>query len=190
MDDKQFEQLAMAELDAVYRLACRLTSASHEAEDAVQETYLRAFRAASSFKLAGFGIRPWLFKILHNVVYTGKAREERQKSIVEGLHHEQLGATKSGDAGVVASSGLCGLNWDNVDGQLKAAIDALPDSNRVAFLLSAVEGLRYREISEVTGVPIGTVMSRLYRAREMLASLLANSASGHRRGNLGGPANT
>ncbi len=178
MDESTFEQLAMAELDAVYRLACHLSHGTQEAEDFVQETYLRAFRSYATFRLSDHGIRPWLFKILHNVIYNRGAADQRDKQLIDELQNEAHGLTTPGQDG--GGADLCGIDWDTVDERLKAAVEALPPANRVAFLLSVAEGLKYREISEVTDVPVGTVMSRLYRAREMLAEALRDLALEHR----------
>ena len=167
MTDDAFRDLAIAELDAVFRLACHLSRNSQEAEDFVQETYLRAFRSASSFTLTEYGIRPWLFKILYNVIYASGSRNHREKSAIQDLQHER--SAESHISGFVDCSSL---NWEWVDQRLKSAIMDLPEQYRVVFLLSSVESLKYQEIANVIDVPIGTVMSRLARARAMLAERL------------------
>ena len=176
MDDAEFRNLAVAELDAVYRLACHLSRAAEEAGDFVQETYLRAFRSAYSYVPSENGMRPWLFKILHNVICSRRTSAQRQQSAVSAIHHELLGGLSNSPSTVHLGHKLGAIDWESVDDRLKSAIADLPLENRVAFLLAATEGLKYREIAEVTNVPLGTVMSRLFRAREMLAARLADLA--------------
>ena len=167
----------MAELDSVYRLACHLSGAAEEAEDFVQEAFLRAFRSASTYVPGDNGMRPWLFKILHNVIYSRRASDRRQQSAVGAMYHERR-AEPSDDAELPHPCSDPGaINWESVDDRLKAAIGELPMDNQVAFLLAAAEGLKYREIAEVTGVPLGTVMSRLFRAREALVANLSGLAA-------------
>ena len=174
LDHDRFCQLALDELPAVYRLAHHLVSCANEVEDVVQETYLHALRAAPNFELRECGIRPWLFKILHNVINArvgDRARDVR-------LRGELLrGERAANDLPAYAGEGDGQhqdhqISWDDVDQRLKHAIDGLPRNHKAVFLLSAIEGLRYREIAEIIGAPVGTVMSRLHRARMELASQL------------------
>ena len=174
MDHDDFRKLALSEMDAVYRLAYHLTQRGQEAADLVQETYLRAFRAADGFQPTAHGIRPWLFKILHNVVHTRASRDHRQRQVLE---EAQAMATPSHGSQDEPFTDLSNLNWEEVDERLKQAIDALPLPHRTAFLLCAVEGLRYREIADVMDVPVGTVMSRLHRARTLLSNQLTGLAA-------------
>ena len=165
--------LALAEMDAVYRLAYHLARRPGEADDLVQETYLRAFKSAATYRSTERGVRPWLFKILHNVLNNRSAREQRQRSLVEQLRHEGPDDSDAVEPSGGAVPGLADLDWDRVDERLKDAIQALSPAHRTAFLLCAVERLTYQEIADVTEVPIGTVMSRLHRARSQLAARLA-----------------
>ena len=181
LNDAEFRQLIVAEMDAVYRLACHLTHARQDAEEVVQETFLRALRHAKTFTLSDHGVRPWLFKILHNAILSRGAKLHREHVVLDELRH--VGHAADGDEG----GSLCGtggdgapLDWDDVDERLKRAVADLPMPFRAAFLLSAVERLKYREIAEVTGVPVGTVMSRLSRARGLLASRLVDLANERR----------
>ena len=220
MADAHGVQLLLAELDSVYRLAVFLAGAG-EADDLVQETYLRALRT-TTYKPTERGPRPWLFKILHNVLTDRRIRDRRRRDATRELAHET--STQGSDAGTAdppatalpgpaqpgpalpgvaeqyASIGdqatrghatpadttrghrgpLVGLDWEQVDERLKHAIDELPLAFRTVFLLSAIGELRYREIAEVVDAPIGTVMSRLSRAREQLATRLAPLAAEHR----------
>ena len=171
MDDAAFRQLLIEQLDAVFRLACHLTRGRQEADDLVQETYLRALRSAGTFSLGTLGVRPWLFKILHNVISTRGAKSTREREVLA----DHI-ASMSAQGSTTPLTNVSSIDWDNVDERLKAAIAELPLPYRAAFLLSAVEGLKYREIADVTEVPIGTVMSRLSRARVALAEQLGDLA--------------
>lgn len=164
----------MEQLDAVYRMALQLARRTDEAADLVQETYLKALRAADRYQEQGGGIRPWLFKILHNVFYTRVGRSKR----VTQLGDDELGAESAepapGEPGPVWN--LAELDWEHVDERIKQAIEGLKPEYRSVLLLWGVEGLKYREISEVQDIPIGTVMSRLHRARSILAEELSGLA--------------
>jgi len=166
--------LALEELDSVYRMAMYLVRQPDEAADLTQETYLRALKAEKSFELREKGIRPWLFKILHNVFYTKIGKKRREPTLIEDLHSEAIASDLNHAS---PSWDLSGLDWEQVDDRLKHAIDGLPSHYREALLLWAVEGLKYREIAEVMDVALGTVMSRLYRARAILSEQLAELAA-------------
>lgn len=183
METNDFRKLALSEMDAVYRLAYHLAGQPQEVDDLVQETYLRAFKFGLSFKTTDHGIRPWLFKILHNVVNTRYSSDHRRRQLMEDLQVQAVPVAAAHDGPI---PDLSELNWDDVDERLKAAIDELPLAHRTVFLLCAVEGLRYREIADVMEVPLGTIMSRLYRARAQLSARLAALAA--ERGFKGGHA--
>lgn len=161
--------MVLAELASVHRMAVHLCRSRDTANDLVQETYLRVFRSANTYRNTEFGPRPWLFKILHNV------------------WRNRLGKRSMSPAGedfadqVIAPEPLpIDLDWDQVDERLKHAIDALPDNYRSVLLLWALEGMKYRQIADVTEIPIGTVMSRLFRARQLLMEGLAELAAEQR----------
>lgn len=166
--------MAIAEIDSVYRMAMYLVRRPNEAEDLVQETFLRALKAENGFELRERGIKPWLFKILHNVHYTRLDRERRAPALTGDLEIEVV-------AGGLNDSAPCwdlsSLDWEQVDDKIKQAIEQLPVHYREVLLLWAVEGLKYREIADVLSVALGTVMSRLYRAREILSQQLAPLAA-------------
>ncbi|MDB5327237.1 MAG: polymerase, sigma-24 subunit, subfamily [Phycisphaerales bacterium] len=185
LEDAVFRKLIVAEIDAVYRLACHLTHSRQQADDLVQETYLRALRSAGTFTLAEHGVRPWLFKILHNVIFSRGARQKREREVMEDLRQDMPPPETSAP---LVQQHL--IDWDNVDERLKAAVNELPAAYRVAFLLSSVEGLKYREIADVTEVPVGTVMSRLSRARTALVTSLAGLAAEQRLMRARTPAKT
>ena len=174
MDRQDFEELSLQHIDALYRMALQLARHPDEAGDLVQETYLRALRVAERYEQRGGGIRPWLFKILHNVFYTriGKSRQQP-------LAVDQMRAATASDPAPdepPPAWDLQSLDWEHVDERLKASIEQLRPEYRSVLLLWGVEGLKYREIAEIQGVPIGTIMSRLHRARSILAEELAELA--------------
>lgn len=173
MDSAAFRALALEEMDAVYRMAFHLARHPDEAQDLLQETYLRAFRFEAKFELRDAGIRPWLFKILHNVFYTKVGKRKREPTLADDLQLENMTA---GIDDTAPCWDLETLDWEQVDERLKAAIDELQPQYREVLLLWAVEGLKYKEIADVLDVPLGTVMSRLYRARGILSQQLANYA--------------
>ncbi len=174
MDRELFEQLALEHLDAIFRMAMQLTRHPDEASDLVQETFLKALRVSDRFEEQGGGIRPWLFKILHNVFYTRVAKAKRQ-----GVMSEDLAQTLDDQPGPDEPSpawNLASLDWEHVDERLKDAIEGLKPEYRSVLLLWGVEGMKYREIAEIQNVPIGTIMSRLHRARSILVEQLAELA--------------
>jgi RNA polymerase sigma-70 factor, ECF subfamily len=178
VDRATFESLSLEHLDAVYRMAMQLARHPDDASDLVQETYLKAFRVADGYEERGGGMRPWLFKILHNVFYTRMNRAKRAPTAVEDFNHH-AGTTAPPDAPPPAWD-LASLNWEHVDERLKKAIERLKPEYRTILLLWGVEGLKYKEIAEIQDVPIGTVMSRLHRARNILAEELTEFAEENR----------
>ncbi len=176
MEQVEHRQLALQELDAVYRLAYFLCNRAQEADDAVQETYLRAFKGGADFKLSEHGIRPWLFKILHNVISARAIKEHRQPALVSDFDHTPGDKDFHNETPVTEVSKI---DWENVDERMKRAIGDLPLSYRSVFLLCAVEDLKYREIAEIVGLPLGTVMTQIYRARATLAVRLASLGAEH-----------
>jgi RNA polymerase sigma-70 factor, ECF subfamily len=171
LDRTQFEALAMEHLDMLYRMARRLTRDEASAEDLVQETYLRALRSYESFDLKEFGIRPWLLRILHNLHASRFKREKRQPLAVDD---EQLQAVALASDGQAIPAGTV---WDGMDEQLVQAVESLPEEYRTVLILWAIEELSYKEIAEAVDVPIGTVMSRLFRARQKLSDQLQGFAA-------------
>jgi RNA polymerase sigma-70 factor (ECF subfamily) len=174
MERQEFENLSLPHLDAIYRMAMQLTRHPDDAQDLVQETYLRALRASDRYEQQGGGIRPWLFKILHNVFYSRIEKAKRQAKYSSDLD-QAPGNEPAPDEPTPAWS-LADLDWEQVDEKLKAAIESLKPEYASVLLLWGVEGLKYREIAEIQDIPIGTVMSRLHRARSILAEQLADFA--------------
>ncbi|MEX0774880.1 MAG: sigma-70 family RNA polymerase sigma factor [Phycisphaeraceae bacterium] len=176
MSVPDFRQLALAEMEAVHRLAFHLARRPDVAADLVQETYLRALGAETNFELRQQGIRPWLFKILHNVFYSRLEKDRREPTLAQDLRQDQVAAELDEPA---PCWDLATLDWEQVDDRLKKAIDGLEGRYREVLLLWAIEGLKYREIADVLTIPLGTVMSRLYRARSILSAELGELATEH-----------
>jgi len=177
MESAAFRELALAEMDSVYRMAMHLAKHPDEAADLVQETYLKAMKAEHRFELRGMGVRPYLFRILHNNFYSRVEKRKRQPTLGDDLPEVPVDG-RVGGAGAPARD-LRSLDWEQVDDRLKAAVADLPEHYREVLLLWSVEGLKYREIAEVLDVKLGTVMSRLYRARAILTDKLADLAKEH-----------
>ena len=183
MERDRFENLALEQMDAVYRLSMRLARRPEEADELVQEVYARAFRPATIERFedqsggedpAG-SMRSWLFAICHNVFYTRIKREGRQPGSVGEFYGEASSERLPDEPLPVFDRSQ--MDWEQVDGRLKAAIEDLKPEYREVLLMWGVEGLKYREIAAIMEVPIGTVMSRLHRARKLLTdALLADEA--------------
>jgi RNA polymerase sigma factor (sigma-70 family) len=159
-----FESLFMPHLDAAYNLARLLTRNPHDAEDVVQESYLKAWRAFSSFR--GEASRPWILTIVRNTSFTW-LRDNRARG-GHDEYHEELHV--SGGATPEAES----LAQERARA-VERCVRELPADFREAIVLREMEELSYQEIAEITGVPKGTVMSRLSRARARLAECLKYS---------------
>jgi len=163
-----FEVDALACLDALYRTALRLTRVPADAEDLVQETYLKAFRAADRFQ-AGTNLRAWLFTILHNTA-RNRARDRARDTVTvdsEAAERADEGAGAWSRSGA-AETPETQLLRDTLTPDLQAAIEALPGAFRQAVWLRDVEEFSYAEIAEMLSIPVGTVMSRISRGRRLL----------------------
>jgi RNA polymerase sigma-70 factor (ECF subfamily) len=167
---EQFEQLALEQLDTLYRVAWRLEADPSAAEDLVQETYLRALGARDGFSLEGFGIRPWLLRIMHNLHISRSQRAGRQPTTLNDAHLEAAEKATPDKLPIDPAS------LDAMDQRLVAALDELPPEYGSVLMLWAVEDMSYKEIAESLDIPVGTVMSRLYRARRRLAEKLRDMA--------------
>jgi RNA polymerase sigma-70 factor (ECF subfamily) len=174
-DARQFEELALCHFDLVYRLALKLSHNPHEAEDLVQETFLKAHRAFAGFELRAYGAKPWLLKILHNVYLTRRGQASRAPTLMDDLSLDDFAAELEREPLPSIASGA--MDWENFDDELKAAVEALAPDYRSVLLLWALGDLSYKEIADVLGCAIGTVMSRLYRARHQLGETLAQYAA-------------
>ena len=165
-----FSEEAVPHMDAVYRFALRLSGARDEAEDLVQDTYLRAFRSWEQYE-PGTRCKSWLFTICRNVFLRGQERSARHDAILLETAHDDPRAI-SREAPVFTASRDEDPEGDFfrsiVDEQVFAAIDDLPEEYRMVVVLSDLEDLSYGEIAEVLEIPIGTVKSRLFRGRRQL----------------------
>ena len=171
-----FEAEALALLDALYRAALRLTRVPADAEDLVQETYLKAFRAADRFA-PGTNLRAWLFTILHNTALN-RARDRARDTVAvdsEIVDQAADAPPPGGRSAGAAETPESLLMRETLAPELQAAIDALPGAFRQAVWLRDVEEFSYAEIAEMLGVPIGTVMSRISRGRHLLFEALKSS---------------
>jgi RNA polymerase sigma-70 factor (ECF subfamily) len=170
---EQFESLMLEQMDTLYRLARRLTGDEQRSADLVQETCLRALRSKESFDLQEFGIRPWLVRIMHNLHFSRGERESRQPQATDT---EQLDAAGDGQA----NSSLPPIDpasFEAMDERVVAALESLPAEHKSIMLLWAVEDFSYKEIAAALDIPIGTVMSRLHRARQKLSDQLRTMAT-------------
>lgn len=162
----RFEQAVLPHLDAAYNLARWLTRNEHDAEDVVQEAYLRAFKFFGGYH--GGDSRAWLLAIVRNTCYTW-LQQNRRRELTEELDEEAQGIesqTPNPETSLL----------QNVDHQmLKRALEALPIEFREVVILRELEGLSYKEIADLAEVPIGTVMSRLARARKRLQQSLTGT---------------
>lgn len=173
-----FEDEALPHLDAVYRFALRLSGSIADAEDLVQETYLRAYKAWDQFE-RGTKAKSWLFTICRNVFLRRRERAQRHDeivaesadragpgpSLVNPVWVSTLGADPEGDF------------FDSiVDERILEAIADLPEEYRTALVLSDIEGMPYAEIADMIDVPVGTVKSRLFRGRRRLQKVLYDHA--------------
>ncbi len=161
-------------MGSLYSAALRMTRNPADAEDLVQETYLKAYRAFASYQ-EGTNLKAWLYKILTNTFinsYRSKKRRPEQTELdeVEDLYlYRRLGGLEAVAANRSAEEEVLDRF---TDADVKAAVEALPEGFRMAVLLADVEGFSYKEIAEILGVPIGTVMSRLHRGRKALQKAL------------------
>ncbi len=184
-DRADFSDLAMGFLPALYSAAMRMTRNTADAEDLVQETYLKAYRAFGTFQ-DGTNLKAWLYRILTNTyinAYRARQRHPEESDIedVEELYmYRRLGGLEAAAAGRSAEDEVLERLTDET---VKGAVESLPEQFRIAVLLADVEGFSYKEIAEITEVPIGTVMSRLHRGRRALQKALLEY--GEERGLVG-----
>jgi len=170
---KEFEEVALVHVDALYRGALWLTRSRAHAEDLVQEALVRAFRGFDRFK-AGTNCRAWLFKIMRNL-FLNRVRGEREIPH-EDEFFEQVGLERLGDARGLEVTPEEEFLQTVVHGEVDRALRDLPRHFREAVVLCDIEGFTYREIAKILDCPIGTVMSRLSRGRRLLRAALAGFA--------------
>ncbi len=173
-DQADFERDALQFAPQLYSAALRMTRNPADAEDVVQETYLKAYRAYHTFR-SGTNLKAWLYRILTNTYINRYRKQQRRPSEVELGELEDLylyrrlgdpggsGASRSAEEEVLEQF---------VDADVRAALEALPENFRLPVLYADVEGFSYKEIAEIMDIPIGTVMSRLHRGRKALQKRL------------------
>jgi RNA polymerase sigma-70 factor (ECF subfamily) len=167
-DQATFADLAMEHMGSLYTAALRMTRNPADAEDLVQETYLKAYRAFNTFQ-EGTNLKAWLYKILTNTfINSYRSRKRRPEQSVLYLYR-RLGGLEAAAAGRSAEEEVLD---SFTDAEVKNALESLPEQFRLAVLLADVEGFSYKEIADIVGVPIGTVMSRLHRGRKALQKAL------------------
>lgn len=169
-DEDQFGKSLLRELPAVSRLARRLAPHPDWVDDLVQETCMRALQAGRSRNVEMAGVRSWLFTILQNVVYAKLGRGRREALLLDEFRRSN---TLAGNSEAHTPAGAPQVDWEDLDQRLKSAIEELPAPLQSVFLLSAIEQLEYREIAVIAAIPLGTVMSRLHRARLLLSERLS-----------------
>jgi RNA polymerase sigma-70 factor (ECF subfamily) len=176
---RRFEQEALPHLDALYGTALRMTRNRRDAEDLVQETFLRAYRFFDRYE-PGTNCRAWLYRILTNTginAFQKAARQPRPvdfddlEPVLEGPEPAALQEPPGGELAAFA---------ELLDDELLGALAAVPADFRMVLILSVVEGFAYKEIAAILDIPIGTVMSRLYRGRKLLQESLRDY--GRKRG--------
>jgi RNA polymerase sigma-70 factor (ECF subfamily) len=173
---ERFERDVLPLLPNLYAAALRMTRNPTDAEDLVQDTYLRAFRGFSGFK-EGTNLKAWLYRILTNSFINTYRKKQRQPQTVEGPDDmdEWYLFDKLGGRNVELSAETEVL--DKIpDEAVKGALESLPENFRLPVLLADVEGFSYKEIAEIMDTPIGTVMSRLHRGRKALQKALWDTA--------------
>lgn len=165
--DDRFAREALTHLDSLYGTALRLTRRPADAEDLVQETYLKAFRASDQFE-RGTNLKAWLFTILHNTY-----RNVRRHDFRNPVDVDSETVDRAADLVTEGQTPEQLLTRATLDADLQTALDALPEAFRQAVWLRDVEEFSYAEIAAIVEVPIGTVMSRISRGRRLLYERLA-----------------
>ena len=162
---KEFAALALQHMDSLYNAALRMTRNESEAQDIIQDTYLRAYRFFDKFE-RGTNFRAWLFKILKNIYINKYRRESKKPQMINVSNVKVSDALRST---VTPEDEI----FDKIlDDDIVNAMDTLSEEFRLAIILSDLEGFSYKEIAEIINRPIGTVMSRLHRGRKLLRNKL------------------
>jgi RNA polymerase sigma-70 factor (ECF subfamily) len=178
-DPATFTDQAMPFMSSLYSAALRMTRNPSDAEDLVQETYLKAFRGFGGYQ-EGTNLKAWLYRILTNA-YINRYRAKKRRpdetgfdDVEEFYLYRRLGGLEQARVGRSAEDEL--LDYFT-EGEVKEAVESLPENFRMAVLLADVEGFSYKEIAEILDIPVGTVMSRLHRGRRALQKALYDFAA-------------
>ena len=177
-DQQDFAEQAMEYAQQLYSAAMRMTRNQADAEDLVQEAYLRGFRSFHTFQ-EGTNLRAWLFRILTNAYinkYRAKQRRPQESDLgdIEELYlYRRLGSMETAAASMSAEEQFLDVFTDD---EVKEALENLPDNFRLPVLLADVDGFAYKEIAEMLDIPIGTVMRRLHRGRKAMQRALYDYA--------------
>jgi RNA polymerase sigma-70 factor (ECF subfamily) len=169
-----FNEMATQHLDALYRTALRLTGRPQDAEDLVQETYLRAWRSLHTYR-PGTNPKAWLFRILHNAHIDRFRASSRAVPTVDELEGQDPAFVVHETPETLIMNGL-------MDAEVRKALMEIPEVFRACLILADLEGFSYQEIADILGIPRGTVMSRLFRGRRAMRRLL--TAYGREHGYL------
>jgi RNA polymerase sigma-70 factor (ECF subfamily) len=176
LDQEEFAQLALPYLDSMYGAALRLTRSPADADDLVQDAFLKAYRFYDRFE-PGTNLRAWLLRILTNTFINKYRRNTRERKVLDGDDAEPVGD------GVMSRAAMRALTEPEDDAmrslvsqEIQKALDELSEEHRLMIVLADVEELSYKEIADIVGCPIGTVMSRLHRARKHMQGRLVEQA--------------
>ncbi|MCZ7687185.1 MAG: sigma-70 family RNA polymerase sigma factor [Sandaracinaceae bacterium] len=173
---EEFEREALKHLDALYGAALRLTRSASDAEDLVQDSFVKAYRFYDRFE-PGTNMKAWLFRILTNTFINKYRRSTRERRVLEGREAEPVGEGVMSRAAMrTLTDPVSEAHRRIITAEIQEALDALPEDYRVMILLADVEELSYKEIATIVGCPIGTVMSRLHRARKRMQRRLLDQA--------------
>jgi len=168
----RFEKDALVFTSQLYGAALRYTKNSHDAQDLVQDTYAKAFTSFHQFE-PGTNLKAWLYRILTTTFINNYRKDQRRPQISAGEVEDWQIADASSHTSDLGKSAEDEVLENIADKDIKDALSAMPEEFRMAVYLSDVEGFTYKEIAEITGVPTGTVMSRLHRGRKLLRASLA-----------------
>jgi len=167
-----FENSELPFRDQLYKTALRLTRSSEDAEDLLQETYLKAYRHYASFQ-PGTNLKAWLFKILKNTFINEYRRRKQLPAQVDFAELEETFESALANTDATATrTPEDELLEHSLDAEVRTSLVALPHNYKVVVLLADIEGYAYKEIADILAIPVGTVMSRLYRGRRLLEKAL------------------
>jgi len=171
----RFEKDALVFTSQLYGAALRYTKNTHDAQDLVQDTYAKAFTSFHQFE-PGTNLKAWLYRILTTTFINNYRKDQRRPKISAGEIEDWQIADASSHTSDQGKSAEDEVLENIADKDVKEALAAMPEEFRMAVYLSDVEGFSYKEVAEITGVPTGTVMSRLHRGRKLLRASLADYA--------------